>query len=382
MKKLLLLILTINMGVIQAQYTLIPDTNFEQALIDQCIDSEGILDGQVLTADISAITDLSVNSRNIADLTGIADFTALEYLNVTYNNLNVLDLSGNVNLITLLAYVNSLATIDLPLNIEDAHLYINNLIDIDFSNYIALKDLRINDNPLESVNLENAIALERLDLYGIDANLGDNLNISNCTHLKTLYASATLTSIDLSTNIALEIFGGGPLQGGETDLLIEIDFSNNPNLYSFAYINAGLNPLERINFNNGNNAVLTNVSIYYAEVACVQVDDAIAANNGTGVYANWQVPSSQEFSADCFTIGIEEAITQSISIFPNPTASFVTVNIPDNEIKGIKLFNQLGEQVAFFKTNSFTISHLTKGVYFVKIINKDNSIYIAKILKL
>ncbi len=32
------------------QYTQLPDPNFEQALIDLGIDSEGILDGQFLTA--------------------------------------------------------------------------------------------------------------------------------------------------------------------------------------------------------------------------------------------------------------------------------------------------------------------------------------------
>ena len=77
-----------------AQYTSIPDSNFEQALIDLGIDSEGTLDGQVLTADIIGVTTLNVSSKGITDLTGIQAFTALEtlhcYSNVLLQTLNVL----------------------------------------------------------------------------------------------------------------------------------------------------------------------------------------------------------------------------------------------------------------------------------------------------
>ncbi len=57
-----------------AQQTLIPDPNFEQALID--LGHDDVLDGQVRTANISGVNRLNVNGKNITSLTGIQDFSA------------------------------------------------------------------------------------------------------------------------------------------------------------------------------------------------------------------------------------------------------------------------------------------------------------------
>ena len=84
-----------------SQYTAIPDQNFEQALIDLGYDN--VIDGQVLTSSISAITSLDVVAENIPDLKGIEDFTALTFLNCGYNLLTSLDLSNNTALDTLQA---------------------------------------------------------------------------------------------------------------------------------------------------------------------------------------------------------------------------------------------------------------------------------------
>ncbi|WP_286966066.1 hypothetical protein [Flavobacterium sp. UBA4854] len=63
------------------QYTSIPDSNFEQALIDLNIDS-GAIDGQVLTANIINLKTLELRGKNILDLTGIEYFTNLESLDL------------------------------------------------------------------------------------------------------------------------------------------------------------------------------------------------------------------------------------------------------------------------------------------------------------
>ena len=73
-----------------AQTTAIPDQNFEQALIDLNIDSDGVVNGQVSTSDIENIVELDLHNFNnsttfiqeITDFTGIEDFTALEVLNL------------------------------------------------------------------------------------------------------------------------------------------------------------------------------------------------------------------------------------------------------------------------------------------------------------
>lgn len=61
------------------QYTLIPDGNFEAALITMGLDVMPP-DGQVATANISSVTILDVSGKNISELTGIKDFIALQDL--------------------------------------------------------------------------------------------------------------------------------------------------------------------------------------------------------------------------------------------------------------------------------------------------------------
>ena len=64
-----------------AQITYIPDPLFEQELITQNIDSDGIVNGQILTSDALAVTSLTLyyvgssTGQYINDLTGLEDFT-------------------------------------------------------------------------------------------------------------------------------------------------------------------------------------------------------------------------------------------------------------------------------------------------------------------
>ncbi len=97
--KTLLYILLFNISAISfAQTTSIPDPIFEEALIDLGIDSDGIINGLVLTSDIETIINLNLDHRGIEDLTGLEDFAALEILDVTGNLLTALDVSNNIQL--------------------------------------------------------------------------------------------------------------------------------------------------------------------------------------------------------------------------------------------------------------------------------------------
>ncbi|NBC58330.1 MAG: T9SS type A sorting domain-containing protein [Bacteroidetes bacterium] len=79
-----------------AQITLIPDQNFEQTLLDQNIDSDGILNGQVFTSDINNINVLNLGFNVISDLTGLQDFAQLQ--NLTIDNLDLSNSSSNLSL--------------------------------------------------------------------------------------------------------------------------------------------------------------------------------------------------------------------------------------------------------------------------------------------
>lgn len=114
MKKLYFLFVIFSYFQSTAQVTLIPDQDFEEELIAQNIDSDGIVNGEVLTADIASVTSLTISGNfQINDLIGIEDFVSLSYLDISntalyydnsFNANQELDLSNNVNLETLILY--------------------------------------------------------------------------------------------------------------------------------------------------------------------------------------------------------------------------------------------------------------------------------------
>lgn len=124
-----------------AQITAIPDQYFEQALIDKGIDSDGIINGQVLTSDINTVTELILGFNFIVDdITGIEDFTALEVLDVSFSNLNVLDVSNNIQLRELYCSSSNagpsmlFTSLDLSNNINLELLIANGLWDLEYLN--------------------------------------------------------------------------------------------------------------------------------------------------------------------------------------------------------------------------------------------------------
>ena len=90
-----------------AQYTTIPDANFEKKLIALGIDD--VADGQVFTSKINNLTSLDVSYSSITDLTGIQDFVALNALYCNNNKITSLDLSQNTALTIFKCTYNQLA---------------------------------------------------------------------------------------------------------------------------------------------------------------------------------------------------------------------------------------------------------------------------------
>jgi hypothetical protein len=109
MKKILLTLL-IPITVF-GQYTNVPDANFELALLNLGYDF--VIDGVVETSAIDTITELYINNKNIADLTGIEDFITLKSLFCYNNNLSTLNLSNNTQLFEVSCSGNNLISIDL-----------------------------------------------------------------------------------------------------------------------------------------------------------------------------------------------------------------------------------------------------------------------------
>ena len=165
-KKLLTLSILLMCGVAFSQVTLIPDSAFEEKLIALGWDTDGVVNGQVLTADISSRTLLNCSSNGISNLTGIQDFTGLTKLYCHENNLSSLDVT-NLTSLTLLSCRDN---------------FITGMLDL--TNNTALTDVAIQNNLIEgTIDLSAASDLIKFTAYGnqltfVNIQNGNNTNFA------------------------------------------------------------------------------------------------------------------------------------------------------------------------------------------------------------
>ncbi|MFI1744703.1 T9SS type B sorting domain-containing protein [Thalassobellus sediminis] len=268
-----------------AQTTAIPDANFEQTLIDSGIDS-GIINGSVLTSNISGLTNLDVSNSNISDLTGIEDFIALEILNCEENQLIFLNITNNTNLLQLFCNDNLITNLDVTLhdNLEVLWCFNNQLSTLNISQNINLRALRCENNNLINLNVSNNSSLVdfvcennqiiSLDVSNISSlnefrcgnNLLSNLDVTNNTNLTTLSCNQnSLSILDVTNNnrlITLTCF---------SNQLTELNLTQNNSLTS---LNCRNNQLCYLNINNGNNNNIVFMDFNLnPDLNCVVVDN-------------------------------------------------------------------------------------------------------------
>jgi hypothetical protein len=225
-------------------YTLIPDAKFEDKLIALQIDKDG-KNGKVATESIATLTTLDVPFSSITDLTGIQDFKALTALYCYDNQLSNLDISKNVNLITIECKYNQLTSLDVSKNIALTYLsaYSNKLTNLDVTNNFALSTLYCSSNQLTSLDVSKNNKLTDLNCY-----------------------NNSLITLDVSKNI----------------ILTRLDCS--------------LNNLKSVNLKNGNNTKLNNSAFTRnPNLSCIQVDDAAYS------ITNWASlkDTAASYSTDC-----------------------------------------------------------------------------------
>lgn len=157
-----------------AQYTNIPDANFERKLIGLGLDTA--LDGKIQTDSISSLEFLDVSESSIKDLTGISDFKALKELICYKNELTSLDLSQNSQLTILDCSVNSISILKVTKN-------------------EALIELNCSGNRIHRLEMFKNPNLEKLDCSG---NKLTYLDFKNCQKLLNISATYNLLrEIDL-----------------------------------------------------------------------------------------------------------------------------------------------------------------------------------------
>jgi len=110
MRLIIVLLLAFFSSMSYAQTVTIPDENFEKALIELGIDTDGEINGQILKSDALKVNSLDISNKNINDLTGIEEFTALQYLDCKDNKLSYSDFSQNISLVKMLYTTNDIGT--------------------------------------------------------------------------------------------------------------------------------------------------------------------------------------------------------------------------------------------------------------------------------
>ena len=183
-------------------------------------------------------------NEKIESTNGLEKLTALNYLHVDDNQLTEIDISKNIQLLSL-------------------SLSKNQLTNLDVSNNISLTILQAGDNQLVDINLNDAIALKRLDIYN---NKLTSLDVSKNTALTVLNAYRNqLTNLDVSGATALTDLDVGDNQ------LTSLDISNNTALTK---LDVGNNQLTSLDVSN--NTALTKLYAYNNQLTSLDVSKNIA----------------------------------------------------------------------------------------------------------
>ncbi|WP_319480915.1 hypothetical protein [uncultured Draconibacterium sp.] len=189
-------------------YISIPDHHFETILIEQGIDSDGMVNQQILKTDAEEVRRLDLNLTRdfgeISDLTGIEGFVNLTLLSAARQQIEAVDLSFNTRLDTLLLQGNYLTSIDLSKNpnLILVDMLSNQLSSINgLSGATNLKKLNLSWNNLEEFSIHNA----SLEVLHISQNLLKSIDTNGAVNLKNiLLTSNELVTVDFSFNTLLE----------------------------------------------------------------------------------------------------------------------------------------------------------------------------------
>jgi hypothetical protein len=172
------------------EYVSVPDSRFEQALIDRGLDF--VLDGRIKTASVAGISELVITNRlGITNLDGIEAFQNLRKLQIEHNNLTNANISKNVNLTWVSFWENDLTTLDVRAlsNLQLLGISQNNISYIDISQ----------NRELREINFQNNRDAGHPD-YGITKGLL-SLDISRNQKMERIYLSDNrLIALDVSNN--------------------------------------------------------------------------------------------------------------------------------------------------------------------------------------
>ena len=198
------------------QTTYVPDDNFEQYLETHNIYGtavsmgdansmgNGVMDDYVPTHKIETAGQLYIGNHNIADLTGLEDFTNLQYLLVNNNQLTHLDLSNNLQLVSVNCSNNQISVLHVGhlTNLRYLSIYNNQISQIDVSQNTDLREITVSNNPITALDLSQNTALTKIvandmpQLSFLDLRNGNNTAIADNKYYTTNDPNLTCVYVD------------------------------------------------------------------------------------------------------------------------------------------------------------------------------------------
>ncbi len=399
-----------------SQIVNIPDANFKDKLVNRnCVDIDGDgigdddvdtnNDGEIQLVEAQAVLRLDVGegvtSFHINTLEGIQSFTNLQVLRCGPNNLTSLDLSQNldlislncsfnqltslnivehINLVSLLCYNNEFTTLDISqnTNLEVLECKVNQLTSLDISQNFKLTSLWFSFNDITTIDVAHLVDLEELRFSLAQLT---EIDVSHNLNLRLIYFPENqISNIDLTQNIALEDIYF------DDNLIPQIDFSQNPNLTTVTCRNNSLisldlsqNPnlnwlrcnngtLSNLNINNGNNI---NITLMEAQdnpnLTCIQVDDENATYPVCDPqnYSGWCKDSTTIYSENC-ALGLEDNNSIVFTMFPNPAQNVLNIESMER-IESIKIYSLHGQLTKEESSIAIDVSAFTSGLYFAQV---------------
>lgn len=388
-----------------AQNVTIPDPVFKQRLITLGVDTNG--DNQIQETEALATTNLFAASTNgVANYTnieGIQAFTNLDTLDISFNEIISLDVSGLTNLKYLKAVANDITTVNLTgLNdLTYLSLQSNELNSIDLSSTNNLEKLFISYNDLNAVDVAQ---LTNLTGLAVSSNNINTLDVSNLTQLKELICDANninvldvalltnlsliecannnITNLDVSNHPLLEYINA------DNNDLVNLDCSNTIARYATAENNVNL---VSYNINNGvisdSDPDLLDFSIRLANTPSLTT---VCIDNNVTEIESLSISGYNNNSVSVFTgtncsqpLGTKSNKFTNITIFPNPVDDVITITNRDI-ISNFSIIDITGKVVTttpFYETLQNSVLNLKTGVYFLKMVTQTNATQTLKLIK-
>jgi Leucine-rich repeat (LRR) protein len=352
-----------------AQYTTIPDANFEKRLIELGIDS-GEVDGKVLTSKVSIVKSLKVDPTIISDLTGLEDFIALEQLDCRNDCISTagggcgkitnLNVSKNTLLTQLYCQGNQLTTLDLSQNTKLMYLYCqaNKLTSLNLSKNTALNAVDFSYNKLTEFDSSNNVSLSYLmcrqnKLTSLDLTKNPFINTLSCSRNE-------LNQINISTLSRLAQLGV------DYNKLTELDLSNKPDLIimnceSNLITNLNVAQIPQLQELTCTNNKLTNLDV-------TQNTELKILACGNNTIPNFDITKNLKLvELECSSLNLNEIDVTHLTNLKELSAS-------SNNLKTIDVSNNLKLTELYLNTNQFTTIDVTKNVLLTTLSMDDNKL--------